>query len=110
MIKSEVKNRRTKAIFENITFSKNLVLTILLAIIIALVYIRIKVEKVRLGYDFSSNRIQSQQLGKQNQILEAEFMKLKSPEHLEKLAINLGFKYPTQNDVIYSDFKKAESK
>lgn len=110
MIKSEVKNQRANAIFENFTFSKSFILTILLAIIIALAYVKIKVEKVRLGYDFSSNKFQSQQLGKQYQILEAELMKLKSPEHLEKLAINMGFKYPTQNDVIYSDFKKAESK
>ena len=37
----------------------------------------------------------------QKSFLEAEYMTLRSPQRIEDLARELGFKYPTQDDVFY---------
>jgi len=43
-------------------------------------------------------------------MLQSDFMKLKSPEKLEKSAIELGFKFPTQEDIIFIEKNKVVGK
>ena len=72
-----------------------------LLLLISLSYVRIKVEQIKIGYNISENNKKEKSLLKERQILKAEFMKLSSPKRLEFLAQNIGFKFPTQNDIIY---------
>ena len=69
--------------------------------VISILYVRIKVEHVKIGYEISRNNKLEKSLIKERQDLRAQFMKLKSPERLELIADKLGFKYPTQNDIFY---------
>ncbi len=81
--------------------SAGLIVLILIAVGLSLVYIRIKVEEVSLGYEISRNKKKTQDLLKENRTLQSEFMKLQSPGKLEQMAVELGFKFPTQKDIIY---------
>lgn len=66
-----------------------------------LCYIGIKAESIRLGYEISRNNKRVVEMQKENQILESELIKLTSLSALEALGIRMGFKFPTQGDVIY---------
>ncbi len=90
---------------EKAVFSTKFLMISLLAVCIALLYITIKVEAVKIGYQISSNKKKEEEVLKQNLILRAEFMKLKSPERVERIAEDLGFRFPTQEDLIYIEHK-----
>ncbi len=79
---------------------KSIILLVIISVI-SILYVRIKVEHVRIGYEISKNNRQEKSLIQERQNLRAKFMKLKSPERLELIADKLGFKYPTQNDIFY---------
>ena len=79
---------------------KTIVLLVIISVI-SILYVRIKVEHVKIGYEISRNNKLEKSLIKERQDLRAQFMKLKSPERLELIADKLGFKYPTQNDIFY---------
>jgi cell division protein FtsL len=73
----------------------------LLVICTALLYVRIKVETIKFGYEISLNKKKEEQLLKENHLLHAECMELKSPARIEDIAREFGFRFPTQEDVIY---------
>jgi cell division protein FtsL len=79
---------------------KTMVLLVIISVI-SILYVRIKVEHVKIGYEISRNNKLEKSLIQERQDLRAEFMKLKSPERLTLIADKLGFKYPTQNDIFY---------
>ena len=79
---------------------KTLVLLVIISVI-SILYVRIKVEHIKIGYEISRNNKLEKSLIQERQDLRAQFMKLKSPERLELIADKLGFKYPTQNDIFY---------
>ena len=87
--------------------SLGLLVLILIAVGLSLVYVRIKVEELSLGYEISRNKKITQDLLKENRTLQSDFMKLKSPEKLERTAVELGFKFPTQEDIIYIEKNKV---
>jgi len=87
--------------------SIGLIVLILVAVGLSLVYVRIKVEELSLGYEISRNKKKTQDLLKENRTLQSDFMKLKSPQKLEQMAIELGFKFPTQQDIIYIEKNKV---
>jgi len=87
--------------------STGLIFLILIAVALSLVYVRIKVEEVSLGYEISRNKKKTQDLLKENRTLHSDFMKLKSPEKLEQTAVELKFKFPTQEDIIYIEKNKV---
>ncbi|MEE8044907.1 MAG: hypothetical protein V3R67_05150 [Thermodesulfobacteriota bacterium] len=87
--------------------SLGFVVLILIAVVLSLVYVRIKVEELSLGYEISRNKKTTEDLLKENRTLQSEFMKLKSPEKLEQIATDLGFKFPTQVDIIYIEKNKV---
>ena len=91
----------------NSILSIGLIILILIAVGLSLIYIRIKVEELSLGYEISRNKRKTQELLKENRTLQSDFMKLKSPEKLERIAIDLGFKFPTQKDIIYIERNKV---
>ncbi len=86
---------------EKAIFSTKFLMLSLFAVCFALLYITIKVEAVKIGYEISANKNKEEETLKQNLILGAEFMKLKSPERVEGIAEGLGFRFPTQEDLIY---------
>lgn len=94
----------------NSILSTGVIVLIIIAIGLSLVYVRIKVEEVSLGYEISRNKKNTEDLLKENRILQSEFMKLKSPEKLEEVAAELGFKFPTQEDIIYIEKNKVVGK
>jgi len=94
----------------NSILSTGMIVLILLAIGLSLVYVRIKVEELSLGYEISRNKKKTEDLLKENRILQSDFMTLKSPERLERSAIELGFKFPTQEDIIYIEKNKVVGK
>jgi cell division protein FtsL len=87
--------------------SIGLIVLILVAVGLSLVYVRIKVEELSLGYEISRNKKKTQDLLKENRTLQSDFMKLKSPQKLEQMAVELGFKFPTQQDIIYIEKNKV---
>lgn len=86
--------------------SLGLMVLILIAVGLSLVYVRIKVEELSLGYEISRNKKTTEDLLRENRTLHSEFMELKSPEKLEQIATDLGFKFPTQVDIIYIERNK----
>ncbi len=98
---AEVKAFRRKSNLDKTFFSVGFLIPVVLVFCLALVYVRIKVETIKLGYDISMNKRQEEEALKENLALQAEFMELKSPTRIEELAHGLGFKFPTQEDVIY---------
>jgi cell division protein FtsL len=86
---------------ERVIFSSKFLAVSLFAVFFALVYITIKVEAVKTGYEISANKSIEEETLRQNLILRAEFMKLKSPERVEHIAEEMGFRFPTQEDIIY---------
>ena len=101
MSKPKVARTKEKNKNGNSILSVGLIVLILIAVGLSLFYVRIKVEEVSLGYEISRNKRNTQELLKENRILQSEFMKLKSPDKLEHAAKDLGFKFPTQQDIIY---------
>lgn len=94
----------------NSVLSTGVVVLILIAIGLSLVYVRIKVEEISLGYEISRNKRITEDLLKENRLLQSEFMVLKAPERLEETATRLGFKFPTQEDIIYIEKNKVVGK
>lgn len=92
---------RGRSDLERAIFSTKFLMLSVLTVCFALLYITIKVEAVKVGYEISSNKGKEEETLKQNLILRAEFMKLKSPERIESIAEGLGFRFPTQEDLIY---------
>lgn len=86
---------------ERTGLSTGFVILVLVALALALFYVRFKVEELRVGYEISRNNKQTNELLKQKRILQSEFMSAKSPDRLEQSALEMGFKYPTQEDIIY---------
>ena len=85
--------------------SSGLILIVVVAVALALGYLRIKAEAIRLGYEISWNKKETKELLKENQILKSEFMKAISADSLESTAMELGFKFPTQEDIVYIEQK-----
>lgn len=77
------------------------IILLVIILIISILYVRIKVEHIKIGYEISRNNKLEKSLIQKRQDLRAKFTKLKSPERLELIADKLGFKYPTQNDIFY---------
>ena len=77
------------------------IIFLVIILIISILYVRVKVEHIKIGYEISRNNKLEKSLIQKRQDLRAKFMKLKSPERLELIADKLGFKYPTQNDIFY---------
>ena len=92
---------KKKSNLDKTFLSMKFLILVLLTLSLALVYVRIKVEMIKLGYDISANKKKEEEALKENLLLQAEFMELKSPARIEYLARNLGFRFPTQEDVIY---------
>jgi cell division protein FtsL len=92
---------RRKSNLDKTFFSASFLIPVVLVLCLALIYVRIKVETIKLGYDISASKRQEEEALKENLALQAEFMELKSPTRIEYLARGLGFKFPTQEDVIY---------
>ena len=107
-----LRKSRKKVVKEsrNSILSTGVIVLILIVITLSLVYVRIKVEEISLGYEISRNNKSTEDLLKENRLLQSEFMKLKSPEKLEKSAAELGFKFPTQQDIIYIEKNKVVGK
>jgi cell division protein FtsL len=93
--------RKRKLNIDRSFLSKRFMIFALLALGLALAYVHIKFEETKLGYDISTNNKKEKEISRENLILQAEFIKLKSPERIESIARELGFKFPTQEDVIY---------
>lgn len=98
---AEVRAFRGKSNLDKTFFSARFLIPVVLVLCLALVYVHIKVETIKLGYDISANKKQEDEVLKENLTLQAEFIELKSPTRIEYLARDLGFKFPTQEDVIY---------
>lgn len=107
-LKKLKKKEKTKS--GNFTLSTGMIIIIAISIVLSLVYVRIKVEEISLGYEISRNKKKTEDLLKENRILNSEFMKLKAPEKLETSAIELGFKFPTQQDIIYIEKNRVVGK
>lgn len=88
---------------ERVIFSTRFLVLVLLTLGLAIAYITIKVESLKIGYEISASKKREEEVLKENLILRAEFMKLKSPERIEGIARELGFKFPTQDDLIYME-------
>lgn len=90
-----------KNTINNSSFSALTILSFTVFLIFLLAYVSVKIEQVKIGYEISENKELEQQLMKERQVYTAKLMKLKSPDHLRASARELGFKFPTQDDVVF---------
>ena len=95
------KTRRGKSKLDKFIFSTKFVIFVVFTILLFLGYLRISLEGTKLGYEISVNKKAEDEVVDERSFLEAEYMKLRSPQRIENLARDLGFKYPTQDDVFY---------
>jgi len=95
------KTRRGKSKLEKVIFSTKFVFFVVFIIVLFLGYIRVSLEATKLGYGISVNKKIEEEILDEKSFLEAEYMKLRSPQRIEDLARERGFKYPTQDDVFY---------
>lgn len=77
------------------------IIFILITLTLSLGYVRIKLEQIKIGYVISENNKVEKFLVQEREMLRAKFTELKSPKKLESLAENLGFKFPTQDDIFF---------
>lgn len=84
-------------------YSKRVLSFLIIGLFLALGYLRIKGEEIRLGYKISQNRSEVRKLTKEINALNAEYVVLKRPSRIGKKALAYGFKFPTQDDIIYVD-------
>ncbi len=92
---------RVKPGLDRSLLSKKLLMLLIVVFGLAFVYVHLKLEGTKLGYTLSANVSRERELIRENLALQAEFIKLKSPERIANIARGLGFKLPTQQDVIY---------
>ena len=90
-----------KVASERKVLSTRLLFLIVFTLALALGYIHIKVSVLRLGYEISKERGKEGELLRQNRLLHAEHIELKSPARIEGIAKKLGFRFPTEEDVVY---------
>lgn len=95
------KTRRGKSKLEKFIFSTKFVIFVVFIIMLFLGYLRISLEGTKIGYEISVNKKTEDEIIDQKSFLEAEYMTLRSPQRIEDLARELGFKYPTQDDVFF---------
>ncbi|MGQ0793933.1 MAG: hypothetical protein ACT4NX_07600 [Deltaproteobacteria bacterium] len=81
--------------------SKGALVVIVATLCAGLAYVHIKFEQTRLGYEISANNGREKDVSGEALFLKAEIIKLKSPARVEDIARGMGFKFPTQQDVIY---------
>jgi hypothetical protein len=92
---------KRKSNLDKTFFSAKFLIPVLLLLCVALAYVYIKNVETIIGYDISVNKRKEVEALKENLFLQAEFMELKSPARIEAIARNRGFRFPTQEDVIY---------
>lgn len=97
----EKARRKRKSKMENLIYSTRFIILVLLVLGLALGYVRIRFEETKIGYDISINKQIEKEILSEERFLKADYMKLKSPKRVEKIARDLGFKFPTQEDVIF---------
>ena len=93
---------RKKTKKEN-SFSLFTTFIFILFLVISLSYVRLKIEQIKVGYEISKNKKTEQKLLQEKQLARANLMQFKSLDRLEPYAKNMGFKFPTQNDVVFID-------
>lgn len=89
--------------------SGGLIILVILAVGLALGYLRIKAEGIRIGYEISWNKKETKELLKEYKLLKSEFMTAISADSLESTAFELGFKFPTQQDIVFVEQKQILS-
>lgn len=82
---------------------RSLLVLLSIGFLIALGYLRIKGEEIRLYYEISAYKRTEESLARDNHTLSATYMTLKRPSRIGELAEKMGFKFPTQEDVIFID-------
>ena len=92
------KRRKGRPKLEKVIYSTRFIVLVLVVIALGLGYVRIRFEETKIGYDISINE---KEILTEKRFLQADYMKLKSPHRIEKLARELGFKFPTHDDVMY---------
>lgn len=98
------KNKRNTKIVANMRMDMlrtEYIVLLLITILFSLSLVSVKVEQIRIGYEISENSKLEKALIQKKQNLRAEYMQLRSTERMEYLAENMGFKFPTQDDVIF---------
>ncbi|MDA2917963.1 hypothetical protein MYX76_00445 [Desulfobacterota bacterium AH_259_B03_O07] len=97
----EYARKKRKSKLEKVIFSTRFIVLVLIVIGLALGFVRIRFEETKIGYVICVNKkIEEEELS-EKLYLQAEIMKLKAPKRIENEARELGFKFPTQEDVIY---------
>lgn len=100
MTKNKRNNKATRKSSTEMLKTEYIILFVII-VLFSLGFVRMKVEQIKIGYEISENSRIEKELIKTKQNLKAEYMQLRSPERMEYLAENLGFKFPTQDDVIF---------
>ncbi|HSG30217.1 MAG TPA: hypothetical protein VLB82_01595 [Thermodesulfobacteriota bacterium] len=86
--------------------SREILILILFIVGFFMFYLHTKIELIEVGYEISDNKNYKRSLSEKNQMLKAEFLNLKSPDRIEKLALKRGLIYPSQKDILYSGNNK----
>ena len=92
---------RDKGLFINSLSSKEALFTLIFLLCFFLAYLHLKIELIEVGYEIADNRVREKDLIENNELLQANFLNLKSPQRIEPLALQMGLRYPLQQDLLY---------
>jgi len=92
---------KNKEIIVSRISSKEVLFTLVFLLCFFLAYLHLKIELIEVGYEIADNRSNEKKYIEDNEILKANFLNLKSPQRIEPMAINLGLRYPSPQDIVY---------
>lgn len=105
--------KREKDLMFSKLSSKEALFTLVFLVCFFLAYLHLKIELIEVGYEIADNRGQEKDLVEKNELLQANFLNLKSPQRIEPLALKMGLRYPLQQDLLYinknEDIKTAKN-
>ena len=81
--------------------SKEALFTLIFLLCFFLAYLHLKIELIEVGYEIADNRGREKDLIESKELLQANFLNLKSPQRIEPLALKMGLRYPLQKDLVY---------
>lgn len=96
-----IEGKMRRSLVPHATYVRRIVFFLLVSLLLALAYLKLKNEQMKLGYRISQNKELQRKLERDNAALSARYVELSSPLRLGRLGRQMGFRYPTQEDVIY---------
>ena len=90
---------------------KSAIVLFVIVVLMALVYVGIRIDTVHIGYKYTSLKKEVNDLMEEKNILESQVSRLKSPSRLEKIAkTELGMRLPLGDEIVVINNEESVNK